>query len=106
MGFQLSGVVREVRLAVGDMVTAGDTIAVLNNTISTPLFAGQGVADAQNAKLTDLKTGAKPQDVDTYAAQAGSAQVATTTRWAVLTLRLPTLIPKCKTRCSIILISY
>ena len=64
LGFQNTGAVSSVNFQVGDNVSAGQVMAVLNtNNLQAQLKQAQASVDAEQAKLQGLQAGAQPEDI-------------------------------------------
>ena len=64
LGFQNTGAVSSVNFQVGDTVSAGQVLAVLNtNNLQAQLKQAQASVDAEQAKLQGLQAGAQPEDI-------------------------------------------
>jgi len=70
LGFQLPGRIEEISVAEGDAVSGGQALAWLDTRELTAVrAAAQAQVDASGARLTDLQSGARPQEVT--AAESG-----------------------------------
>jgi RND family efflux transporter MFP subunit len=64
LAFKTSGIVSNISVKVGDKVKAGQMIASLENSgLLAQRKQAQSQVDGQNAKLEELKLGARPEDV-------------------------------------------
>ena len=77
VGFPSGGRVREVLVAVGDRVTAGQPLARLDDTaLRAAVDQAQAGYDGAVAKLQQAQAGSRPEDLAAARAQAESARVA------------------------------
>ena len=75
LGFQNSGTIARVYYSLGDSVSAGQVIAVLNTaSLSAALQEAQANVDTQQADLDNLKAGAQPADIASSQASLQKAQ--------------------------------
>jgi len=77
LAFERGGKVSAVHVAVGDKVKAGQTLVTVENSeYSALLLQAQANVNAQEAKLTELKNGTRPEEMQvqqTYVANANQA---------------------------------
>ncbi|MBM3257358.1 MAG: efflux RND transporter periplasmic adaptor subunit [Candidatus Liptonbacteria bacterium] len=64
LSFEKGGIVRQVYASVGTKVRAGDPIAALDQSeLSAQLLQAEASKEAAEAKLVELKRGARPEDI-------------------------------------------
>jgi HlyD family secretion protein len=84
LSFPSAGRVREVLVAVGDRVTAGQPLARLDDTVlRAAVDQAQAGYDSAVAKLQQAQAGSRPEDVAAAQAQVESARVALAQKRAV-----------------------
>lgn len=77
LSFQSSGVVRKINVKEGDVVNAGDVLAVLDqDVVSANLESAKGSLSSAKANYDKVKAGATQQDIDVSKAALDSAKVA------------------------------
>ncbi|RJQ31039.1 efflux RND transporter periplasmic adaptor subunit [Candidatus Parcubacteria bacterium] len=77
LSFQVSGKVSGVFAEAGDKVYAGQTIAQLDQKeLLANLAQAQASKESEEARLADLKSGTKPEDIEISETQVNAAQIA------------------------------
>ena len=92
LAFQTSGVVADILVDVGDSVTAGQDIAVLDTRdLTLQIASAQAALDSANARLAQVTKGnTRPADLTSAQAQLASAQAQlTSARERLAALRNP-----------------
>ena len=75
LAFERSGRVNSIRASVGDKVVAGQILITLETSeLQAQLLDAQANADSQRAKLGELKSGARPEDIKIKEAELSKAK--------------------------------
>lgn len=76
MGFESSGRVSAVNVKVGDVVKKGTVLASISNgDLYASVQQKQALVDAENAKLSEVSNGSRPEDISIAESDVASAQV-------------------------------